>query len=940
MTHIHSNQAAAPSFPSLMPNSSRSYVSPTFAPLKKPVPIGFQNVPASPRQVMRSYQSKSYVPEKRNDVSSHPLDAPTYPGISIIQPESTPQHQSSLPLDPRSYSAGPGASSSLSVPEPNQTILQNSSNHSNSNNRITSSPVISSNNILRNPGYTGHPSASSSSPAPRPIKSIISNSAYPHQKEVLLQLSDEKLQRSITQLPERRLSDPLESLQRDNSPQTKFSKEYYEDRRPTDPFFYPTTICPLTDLGIRAIEKSVPKGRTGSPIRTLADQYTDNGPCFVSAPLQNFVEGDQMVKIQQQNDNLSKQVQALEHAKSLAAAQNCQNAYQISQRNEQLRREAQLAISRSRELQDEPPNNIKLGCDVSSPFDNISNNNLDASTPLQELDWPNPDPLGHENVSQSPLDDYRNRMYTGTPLTQSALLPPAVSPLQTTNASFHSAALPSHGLLRDQRDQHQMSGRTLPQGTPITNPPLSPYSQGTTTNGQPYGSGMPPLSQSNSYTPPPLSQSNSYAPPPTGSGYQKDSYQNLFDETQFKNPFIPSMIGSSPNLAPRPITDLDPINELLAPLSPDDIEKRAAQYLQSHHSQGDLINDQRDARDFIVHQQSSRFGDEDRSSRSRNINGSEMEENESSRLIPSEMQLPEEDPNSVEIDNAIETWNKSTQSVLSNKQDLRELEKLKNPQDVVKVVLKSSLCILGLYSGDSSKGKDLSWPQLRKAVLERGFMEKLKVLKLKQVTKGQFGRLRAYLERDDFDEELIKTHCMPVVPLSTWSRAVGYALSLAIYPDGPDVRPPASAMGPCYISGSMTPRPVPIVTPDLDFLTEEELRNVSELTVSRPDVAAITFHGLTDCSNLHVPSVVKLDIGEVLVYPQADRKPPPGEGLNKRATVTMYQCWPPSGKDMALDIRGQEKYRKKIQHMTEKKNAKFIDYDCETGIWKFQVEHF
>merc|ERR1711862_295128 len=95
------------------------------------------------------------------------------------------------------------------------------------------------------------------------------------------------------------------------------------------------------------------------------------------------------------------------------------------------------------------------------------------------------------------------------------------------------------------------------------------------------------------------------------------------------------MIGSSPNLVPRPNTDLDPINEILPPLSPEDIEKRAAQYLQSHHSQGDLLNDQRDSRDYIAQQQSSRFGDEqDRSSRSRNVGGSDMEENESSRVLP------------------------------------------------------------------------------------------------------------------------------------------------------------------------------------------------------------------------------------------------------------------------------------------------------------------
>jgi len=229
---------------------------------------------------------------------------------------------------------------------------------------------------------------------------------------------------------------------------------------------------------------------------------------------------------------------------------------------------------------------------------------------------------------------------------------------------------------------------------------------------------------------------------------------------------------------------------------------------------------------------------------------------------------------------------------------------------------------------------------LRKIILDRSFIEKFKAFKLESVTRVQFQKLRKFLEDDRYDEELIKTHCMAIVPLSIWTRAVGFFLSLQTYPGGPEIRPVAHAAGPTYDSPVSAEQPQYIVEPDLSMLSPIELSRVSELTVSRPDVASITFHGLTDCSNLDIASLVQLDVGEVLVYPNVSSKPRPGAGLNKRSTVTMYQCWPPSSDILHDDPEARDKYSRKIQLMTEKKNAIFINYDCESGIWQFEVDHF
>mmetsp|Transcript_48107 Transcript_48107/g.123852 ORF Transcript_48107/g.123852 Transcript_48107/m.123852 type:complete len:163 (-) Transcript_48107:31-519(-) len=131
-----------------------------------------------------------------------------------------------------------------------------------------------------------------------------------------------------------------------------------------------------------------------------------------------------------------------------------------------------------------------------------------------------------------------------------------------------------------------------------------------------------------------------------------------------------------------------------------------------------------------------------------------------------------------------------------------------------------------------------------------------------------------------------------------------------------------------------------VFEPDLERLRPEELRRVRELSISRPGVGNITFHGETDCTALEFEHIVRLEIGSVLVYPESTRKPPVGTDLNKAATVTMYQCWPPTGSKLPQNPASQEKYKNKIKQMTEENNAKFIEYDCATGVWTFSVEHF
>jgi len=274
------------------------------------------------------------------------------------------------------------------------------------------------------------------------------------------------------------------------------------------------------------------------------------------------------------------------------------------------------------------------------------------------------------------------------------------------------------------------------------------------------------------------------------------------------------------------------------------------------------------------------------------------------------------------------------------RESLQELKATSKPPPVVKDVLETVALLLGT--------PETRWDKLKRLIAAPTFLERIQRLSFQQsITRSVFRELRDRLQHPGFDEEQIKSVCVPVVPLAMWCRAIGVYLSKTKFRNGPEIRPVAAAGAPASALVLMAERPVApteasymTFEPDLASLTPEELRCVRELTISRPSVGQITFHGETDCSDLDLERIVRMEIGEVLVYPDSSLKPPIGVGLNKAATLTMFQCWPPNGSKLLQDPKSQERYRRKIRQMTEEKHARFLDYDCNTGVWKFSVNHF
>ncbi|XP_042355035.1 nuclear pore complex protein Nup98-Nup96 [Plectropomus leopardus] len=129
-----------------------------------------------------------------------------------------------------------------------------------------------------------------------------------------------------------------------------------------------------------------------------------------------------------------------------------------------------------------------------------------------------------------------------------------------------------------------------------------------------------------------------------------------------------------------------------------------------------------------------------------------------------------------------------------------------------------------------------------------------------------------------------------------------------------------------------------------DMLDESGECVVENFTIGRKGYGSIFFPGEVNVTGLNLDDIVHFRRKEVIVYPDDKNKPAEGEGLNRRAEVTLDGVWP-NDKTTCTQIRSPERlsdmnYEGRLEKASRRQGARFLEYRPETGSWVFEVAHF
>ncbi|KAG6039389.1 hypothetical protein E4U41_002713 [Claviceps citrina] len=134
--------------------------------------------------------------------------------------------------------------------------------------------------------------------------------------------------------------------------------------------------------------------------------------------------------------------------------------------------------------------------------------------------------------------------------------------------------------------------------------------------------------------------------------------------------------------------------------------------------------------------------------------------------------------------------------------------------------------------------------------------------------------------------------------------------------------------------------------------TREELQNMNRMqrqrvdnfTVGRENVGYVQFKVPVDMNSVEVENlcggIIQLEPRSATVYPVQAKKPPVGKGLNVPARISLEQSWPRGGRGDKRVASDPKRFNKHIERLKRIPDTTFEDYNKETGVWTFGVEHF
>ncbi|MCJ1472218.1 Nuclear pore complex protein Nup98-Nup96 [Lambiella insularis] len=128
-------------------------------------------------------------------------------------------------------------------------------------------------------------------------------------------------------------------------------------------------------------------------------------------------------------------------------------------------------------------------------------------------------------------------------------------------------------------------------------------------------------------------------------------------------------------------------------------------------------------------------------------------------------------------------------------------------------------------------------------------------------------------------------------------------------------------------------------------MPRDKLKKVSGFEIGREHCGHVVFDEAVDLTTVDLENIFDniavITLRSLTIYPQSDKKPPVGMGLNVPSTITLENSWPRQRdrKTPSYEKSGP-KFNKHVDRLQKVIGTEFVNYNKDTGEWVFRVPHF
>ncbi len=132
---------------------------------------------------------------------------------------------------------------------------------------------------------------------------------------------------------------------------------------------------------------------------------------------------------------------------------------------------------------------------------------------------------------------------------------------------------------------------------------------------------------------------------------------------------------------------------------------------------------------------------------------------------------------------------------------------------------------------------------------------------------------------------------------------------------------------------------------ELSKMPKQQLKSMKGFCIGREGCGRVVFDEPVDLTTVELDNIsgniAVIETRSLTVYPEQDKKPSLGKGLNVPSTIYLENSWPrQKDRRTSSHEKSGPRFQKHVDRLRKVTGTEFVRYEKDTGTWVFKVPHF